>query len=335
MKNSIKRFLLGNLCLVMHELVSVPAWGQTTPSTVVAEPQAASCPSMTEPLEKVLTGDAKREYSRALMLVEVHEHAAAAIKFRRAYALQSDPRLLREIAVCEKDLRHYARALGLVRDYREKAQCALTPQEVENLRELEEVFQGLTSEMTVLVSEADATILVDGDVVGIAPLSKPIRVDLGQRRITIQKPSFKTVEFDRTVEGGVPLRLVADLQREWRRGRLIVQSDAKDMIAIDGKPLALGRYDGQLNAGGHNIRVSAPGMIPSQMEISLRENEVRTLRIELVPLQKSFDPTKMMWIGGGVALLTGAIIGGAASYRSADKPLESGTLGNQYVGPKP
>ncbi|MDI1476538.1 PEGA domain-containing protein [Polyangium sp. y55x31] len=279
------------------------------------------------PLADVLTGAAKDEYVGGKMLYETKDFANALVKFRKAYSLTPEPRLLKNIAVCEKDLRHYSRALALLEEYRGKAGDAITPEEEESLKALEAALRTLTSEVTLVVSEADAKVSVDGEPVGTAPIAKPVRMDVGDRKITVEKPGYKPLEIKKTIDGGTTLTVVAKLERDWRRGRIVIEAGSKDLIAIDGKVMGLGRYEGYVASGGHTVRVSAPGMAVYQNEVVVQDGETRRVPITLNPLPAPSDTSKWLWIGGGIVLAAGAAIGGAVLFRPTEVPPIDGTIG--------
>src|SRR6187399_1311780 len=68
-------------------------------------------PAADEPrsLSDVLTGEAKTHYDIARILYRDGDHAGALAKFRRAYEISHDVRLLWNMAACEKNLRHYVK----------------------------------------------------------------------------------------------------------------------------------------------------------------------------------------------------------------------------------
>src|SRR5688572_14149804 len=66
-------------------------------------------------LGETLTGQAKQDYEAAKLLFTDGDHAGALIKFQAVFDTSKDPRLLWNLAACHKSLRHYASAIGLLR----------------------------------------------------------------------------------------------------------------------------------------------------------------------------------------------------------------------------
>src|SRR5437016_6190653 len=85
-----------------------------TSASVVAPPPPPTPPAGPPSLSETLSGDAKSAYDAAKVLFGDGDFASAALKFRSAHDLSNDPRLLWNIAACEKNLRHYAKVVSLV-----------------------------------------------------------------------------------------------------------------------------------------------------------------------------------------------------------------------------
>ena len=60
----------------------------------------ASAAPAAKPLSQSLTGDARAEYESAKLLFEDGDPAGALTKFKRAYEISKDARLLWNVAVC-------------------------------------------------------------------------------------------------------------------------------------------------------------------------------------------------------------------------------------------
>ena len=188
-----------------------------------------------KPLSASLTGMAKAEYEAGRVLYGDKDYAAALIKFQRAHELSSDPRLLWNVAVCQKNLRRYAAMLATLEALLEDGGAALTPQDRKDATELVKTARTFVSPLKLTVSEAGATVQVDGEEVGKTPLDRPVLLDVGSRRIRISKAGFKDVERTEQISGGADLELRVKLERDLRRGRVVVVAGPEDLISIDGR----------------------------------------------------------------------------------------------------
>ena len=102
---------------------------------------------------------------------------------------------------------------------------------------------------------------------------------------------------------------------------------ATDLISIDGKAVAQGKWDGPLSSGGHTLRVTAPGMTIYQSEVLVLDDRSREIQVTLTPLPKTSSTAKWLWIAGGAALVAGAAVTGALLYHPTQRPAVDGTLG--------
>lgn len=83
---------------------------------VATPPAPAAAPST---ISDTLTGQVRKDYDTARVLLADGDFGGALVKFTAAYDASKDGRLLWNIAACEKTLRHYARAVALLRRYAE------------------------------------------------------------------------------------------------------------------------------------------------------------------------------------------------------------------------
>jgi hypothetical protein len=329
MRPSHKTSFARALALTSVCLLSVPALAQAQPRKP-APPAAAAppAPPAPPPLSASLTGMAKAEFEAARILYRDNDFANAIVKYQHAYELSSDPRLLWNIAACEKNLRHYTRALTAIERYQREGGASLTEQDRKDAKDVQSVLLTLISSMKLLVSEPEAEVFVDDEKVGTAPLAAPVRIDVGKRTIRVHKPGFKDFEETRQVEGGTEFTLTARLVKEVHQGQVIIEAGAKDLIALDGKVVAQGRWEGALGSGGHSLRVTAPGMATFQTELLVEDNKTRRIPVNLNPLPRSGEGATWAWIAGGAALVAGAVIGGVILSRPSDQPAVNGTIGS-------
>jgi hypothetical protein len=321
----VRALAIAGACLLSGSALALPPPESKTPSAAAAAQPRASAPP--PPLSTSLTGMAKAEFEAAKILYRDNDFANAIVKYQHAYDLAGDPRLLWNIAACEKNLRRYSRALTAIERYQREGGASLTEEDRRDAKDIEKVLQTLISSMTLLVSEPGAEAFVDDEKIGTSPLGAPARIDVGNRTIRVHKPGFKDFVETRQVEGGTEFTLIAKLEKEIHQGRVIIEAGPKDLIALDGKVVAEGRFEGVVSSGGHSLRVTAPGMAAHQTEILVQDDKTRRISVALNPLAKAGDAPPWVWIAGGAALVAGAVVGGAFLFRPAEAPAAQGTLG--------
>lgn len=299
-----------------------------SPRAALAQQPPSSTPA---PLADALTGDAKNEYTSAKLLYNDGDFANALLKFTVAYDKSKDPRLLWNMAACEKNLRHYARALRHVRAYAADTSGLVTEQERAEANELVKVMEPFTAKLRVVVNEPGAEILVDGEVMGTSsaePVPSAITVDIGMRKIVVRKAGFQDASKEVPVGGSPEITVELPLTKVSHQGRVAVKAGPNDTIAIDGRVLGTGAWTGPLDSGGHTLRVSANGMRPYQSEILVVDDQTREIAVTLEAEQGRLP--LWVWITGGVVITGGLAVGGY--FLLKPNPSYDGPPGNLAPG---
>ena len=268
-----------------------------------------------------------KAYDDGKLLFGDGDAAGAIAKFRRAHELSKDARLLWNMAVCEKELRHYASAARLVGDYLAEAQN-LSPESRSNAEQTREALRGIYSELTLQGVAPGARVTVDGASVGTTPFRGPMPIDLGRRRVRIELAGYELFERQVDVPGATPITLQVGLVKQRSSASLSVTSTgARDVISVDGKVVASGHWQGALPPGSHAVRVSAPGKKPYEAQLELLANGSKSLQISLEDERRGVP--LWAWVAGGAAVAAGASIGGYFLFRSDERQRETprGELG--------
>lgn len=285
----------------------------TSGKAAAAAPPAAQAP---KPLSESLTGLAKAEYEGGKILFGAKDFGNAIIKFEKAYELSNDPRLLWNVAVCQKELRRYTKMLETIRKLLADGGPLLTEQDRQDAAQIVKTVETFVSPLKITVNEPGAQVFIDDESAGITPLPAPVTVDVGTRKIRITKKGFKEHASSMLVQGGGEVALTVRLEKDLHRGRLIVAAGPNDMIYLDGKAVGRASFDGSLPSGGHTLRVTAPGMTPHQAEVLIQDDKTRTIDVTLNAVPESGG--KWLWIAGGATLLVGAAVGGYFLFKPAD-----------------
>lgn len=177
---------------------------------LVRAPLAHAAPPV--PLAQALHGEAHDAYESGRALFKGGDFAAALASFERAYAATPDPRLLWNMAACERRLGHDARVLSLVARYLVEGGALLTE---EDRREAERFVTAVRARVAVLGVTTDppgARVRIDGASVGETPLTDPVFLDAGTHHIEVAKDGYVSVARDETVSAGERRSLTVGLQ---------------------------------------------------------------------------------------------------------------------------
>ena len=288
---------------------------------------AQSTPSHGASLSDALKGPAKDAYESGRLLAANHDFEGALTKFEQAYSLSNDPRLLYNMAICNKELRHYARMQSLLQKY-SREEANLSPENRTAVDQALAAIKPLVANVQVTVNEAGAAVSVDGEAVGTTPLRDPLALDLGKHTLTVKKAGFETSEQTIATPGGGATSVAVTLAAQKHVAQLVVTAEEGATVFVDDKAAAQGRFEGPLEPGSHHVRVTEPGKVPYASDVDLRDGETRTVEVSLES-NEHHAPLIWPWIVGGVVVAAGAAVGGYFLFKPSDTtgPAPSGKLG--------
>jgi PEGA domain len=312
-----------------------PAAATPAQATAAEATAAAAEPVPLAPLGESLHGAARADYAAARILYEDGDYPSALTKLESAYAASKDPRLLWNMAACEKALRHYASVIDRLERYLKEGAQLIGEEERKATHELVDTVREFVNELRLDVQPAGVDVLVDGVKLGTTPLDKPLWVDMGKRRVRFEKLGFVPQENEVELSGGSSVELKVELSPELHEGTLRIVSDPRAIISIDGHVVGTGTWIGQLPSGQHAVQISGEGKLAHNADVLIRDHDTSSLHINLVDEQKGpglyakdSSSGALWWIVGGVAL-AGAGVGSYFLLRPGADPSqpESGTLG--------
>jgi hypothetical protein len=278
------------------------------------------------PLAQSLTGAAKESFDSAQVLVNNGDFAGALAKFGQAYDVSHDPRLLFNMAVCQRNLHDYARMQQLLTRYEREAADSMSPKDKADVDGALAAIRNLVGSVRLAVSEAGASVAIDGEAAGTTPIADPIALNLGKHAFAIRKDGFEPAQQEVDIVGGSETPLSVTLVAHREAGRLVVAVSDAATVVVDAQAAVKGRFDAQLPIGPHEVRVTEPGKIPYKAQVDLRDGETRTLDVSLED-EKHRAPI-WPWVVAGVAV-AGASVGGYFLFRPQDttQPVPAGKSG--------
>lgn len=250
-----------------------------------------------KPLAKALGKEARADYDAGKVLASDGDFAGALIKFQSAYDQSRDPRLLWNIAFCEKNLRHYAKVIAALHRYTDEGAGYLTDKDRRDADELVQTIVPFTTQATISVSELGAQIVVDDALAGTSPLPGPLVLDIGERKIRVAKDGFIPFEKTLAVGGTASVLVEVKLEKEVHEGRLTVNAPAGAAIELDGRQVGAGKIDTAVSTGGHQLRVVAQGRRPYQTEVVVQDRESRVIDVALEQLPEPEKPKVRVAVG--------------------------------------
>lgn len=277
------------------------------------------------PLSEALQGAARADYAAARILYDDGDYAGAFTKLESAYVLSKDPRLLWNMAACEKALRHYASVIDLLERYLKEGGALVGADERKATGELVDTVREFVNELRLDVQPADVDVYIDDRKVATTPLTAPLRVDMGRRRLRLEKAGFVPHEAELELTGGKSVELTVRLQPERHEGTLRIVSDPTAVIRIDGRVVGTAQWTGTLPSGTHTVHVTGNGKQPYQTEVVIKDSDTSSLHVNLIDeqaqpgLKAASSSAALWWIVGGVAL-AGAGVGGYFLFKPGEAP---------------
>jgi hypothetical protein len=265
-------------------------------------------------LDDSLEGSAKDAFVSARILFNNNDFAGAATKYSQAYDLSKDPRLLFNLAICEKNLRHYARTQGLLVHYEHDLGARIAPDDRATVDAALAAIRNLVGTVRLAVTEAGATVLVDGQPVGTTPVEASLLLDLGEHTLSVKKAGFVTSEQTVKVAGGNETAVALTMAIETHTAQLLVVAEAEAIVTVDGKGAIKGRFDGKVASGVHTVVVTEPGKLAYKAEIDLKDGETRSVNVTLE--SEKHGGSVWPWVAGGAAVVAGAVVGGYFLFKT-------------------
>ncbi|HEU4726644.1 MAG TPA: PEGA domain-containing protein [Kofleriaceae bacterium] len=126
--------------------------------------------------------DAGKHFQRGVGLYNEADYRAALVEFRRAYDTAPNPAVLYNIGQTYYQLQNYAAALTALERYlNESGPAAAHRPEVEQTIA---TLQARVGKIAITTNIPDCEITVDDEVIGKTPLSEPVLVSIGRRKVT-------------------------------------------------------------------------------------------------------------------------------------------------------
>jgi hypothetical protein len=253
-----------------------------------AHPAFAASPKK-KPIREQLSEDGKRHWDTALALYLRGLWDGARTSFSAAFDASKNPRVLFNVAVCEKNLGHFGRAIETFQRELEMGKGQLDADEQAEVVAQIQGLEAFVARVTIGVSEAGAEVYVDDVKVGDSPLSGSVTVAIGERKIRVTKAGFVDAHETRELKAGAnatvairmsPVQKVAQVDIE-------VVGPTTAAIKIDGREVGVAPYKGTVAVSGepHSFSAEAMGFVTTSQSVIVREDEPVRLTLQLAPDQ--------------------------------------------------
>lgn len=258
------------------------------------------------PLATSLSGASRSDYEAGRTAFAAGDFSKALIHFTRAHEVSSDPRLLWNMAACEKSLKRYAVAYSLVTRYLKEGSSMVPAEAVANAKETLKALRASYSLLTLKNVPPEALVFVDG--ASVRPTSEdPVVLDVGAHKVKVTADGFVPFEADVTALGTTDVSLEVVLrQLAPSLTRLAINASEEEAnVSVDGTFVGQGRWEGALAPGPHTVKVTAAGKKPFETILNLEPERPRTIDVTL-------DSSRPVWpwiVGGAVVVVSLTVLG--------------------------
>jgi len=235
---------------------------------------------------------ARDAYRRAEELANANppRWAEACPLYQASYRADPQIGVLLHLADCHEHVGRFASAWAEFNDAAELARNRQDSREAVAHARAEALVPKLSKLLVTAPPSIVPGLVVKRDGIDVTVLvGKEMPVDPGEREITAAAPGYVTWTHRVTIAGpGVTTLPVPALDKapepppSTHQGTLTITTQPDAEIWIDAQRVGShGRYTGTLRSGGHTLRVSAPDMRTYQTEVTVGDNQSRTIDIPL------------------------------------------------------
>lgn len=146
--------------------------------------------------------EARERYERAIKLYEDADFDGALVELERAYKLRPSYKLLYNIARVRFALNDYAAALKAYRQYLAEGGDKLPASRKDEVQTEIKKLERRVAKLKVEVDVDGAEIYVDDALVGTSPMTEPVLVNAGLRRIAVRHPEYSQQGRKVSIAGG-------------------------------------------------------------------------------------------------------------------------------------
>ena len=311
-------------------VVCARASAQPTP-TPTPTPPAAPAPEAPAPAPAPTPEDdaARRHFEQAVALFNEGNFSAALAEFEQAYKLRPAPFVLYNIGLTQKALFRYTDAIASLQRFLDESQN-LAPEKRAEATQIITEMKALLADVTLEITPPNATISVDGRVVGQSPLGKPVAIAAGAHKLEITADGYEPQKRDLMVTAGVPIKITLALKAIPKTGKVRINSRVPGaIVSIDGRAIGPVPVEVELDAGGHRLEVVADDHHTRREELVVAAGQNRQLEVSLdriVRPKKAWYKKWYVWGGAAAVLVGGATACGLAGcFDRQQGPIE-GTL---------
>jgi hypothetical protein len=184
--------------------------------------------------------------------------AAALAEFQAAYDARPSANPLVNVALCEKALFRYKKAIAALEKAIALHGATMDPGDKKAAEDAIHEMRALLGTVTATVTPPDATLIVDGEDQPAGAAGKPILLEPGEHKVGARAPGFLPREQPVRVASGQKHEVQIVLVVE--EGLVTVEAPDPHMtVTVDDRVVGIGSWSGTLPAGPHVVKAIGQG----------------------------------------------------------------------------
>lgn len=240
-------------------------------------------------LRDTLPLEARGHWDAGIALASKNDKAswtAARTSFYAAYDLSKNPRVLFNVAVCEKNIGRYDRAYATINRELSEGKGTLTPAEVSEAQNFANGLKAFVVTIMIDADQKDADIFIGDDKIDNTKLPGPFNAPVGANKIRAVKPGF--AEFTQTVDlaggatGNVTIKM-QPLERTTVVNINVGSGPAHATVKVDQQEVGQTPLSVPLKVQDtpHLISVEAPGYVTGIQPLTVKDGPPMNLVVDL------------------------------------------------------
>ncbi|GAC1351037.1 MAG: hypothetical protein NVSMB1_00250 [Polyangiales bacterium] len=157
--------------------------------------------------------EARSHYERGLKLFDDADYEGARVEFERAYELSPTFRVLYNTGLCYRQLNNYVAALKALERYLKEGGAEIPADRRVEVEKVIADLRPVIAKVTVRVNVRGAEISVDDVVVGTSPLSEPVLVNPGRRKVSATLKTYIPQIKSITIAGSDSQEVILELSQ--------------------------------------------------------------------------------------------------------------------------
>lgn len=240
--------------------------------------------------------EALQHFEIGLELAKQEAWDGALAEFLKSRELYPTKNALKNAGVCLRELKRWDEALDMYDELITRFGGDLSPEDRKLVDDDRQKLSKFVGSIELDVEVSGARVVIDGRERGVTPLTKPIRVAVGTRAVSVSKAGYAPFETKVLVASGDVKHVRVTLASWSDSGKLKVRETNGGVfeVLVDGSVVGKTPYEGTLPAGPHSVALRGPngtGTPVASYSIVAQETKDIVVAAGALPGQLTVIPT--------------------------------------------